>query len=64
MSDDKAKNSTINHIFVLLEQTSSKWWCSQAYGLLKRKIIFAALPIFFFLQKMLPRDVDTEVCIS
>ena len=31
---------------------ASKWWCSLAYGLLKRKIIFAALLIFFFLQKI------------
>ena len=52
MSDDKAKNSTINHIFVLLEQTSSKWWCSLAFALLKRKTIFAAQLIFFFLQKI------------
>ena len=43
---------TVNHIFVLLEQTSSKWWCSQACALLKRKIIFAALLVVFFFQKI------------
>ena len=48
----RRKNSTINYIFVLLEHTSSKWWCSQAYALLKRKIIFAASLIVSFLQKI------------
>ena len=36
-----------NKLHVLLEQTSAKWWCSQAYALLKRKATFAALLTFF-----------------